>query len=57
MAEKLVHKLPLMTYKDDRVDDLYIEKGVERNSFKFNVVEQVEVENMLTVSRCPKSSR
>ena len=44
IAEKLVHKLPLRTYREDRVEDYYKEKGVERNSFKLNVVEQVEVE-------------
>ena len=47
IAEKLVDKLPLRNYREDRVDDYYKEKGIERNSFKFNVVEQLEVENML----------
>ena len=39
IAEKLVDKLPLRTYREDRVQDYYKEKGIERNSFKFNVVE------------------
>ena len=47
IAKKLVDKPPLRTYREDRVQDYYKEKGIERNSFKFNVVEQLEVENML----------
>ena len=47
IAEKRVDKLPLRTYREDRVQDYYKEKGIERNSSKFNVVEQLEVENML----------
>ena len=47
IAEKLVNKLPLRTYGEDRVEDFYKGKGVERNSFKFNVVGQDEVENIL----------
>ena len=47
IAEKLVDKLPLMNYREDIVEDYYKEKGIEINSFKFNVVEQLEVENML----------
>ena len=47
IAEKLVNKLPLRTYGEDRVEDLYKRKGVERNSFKFNVVGQDGVENIL----------
>ena len=47
IADKLVHKLPLRTYREDRTVDYYKDKGVERNSFKLNVVEQVEVEIML----------
>ena len=56
IAEKLVDKLPLRTYREDRVQDYYKEKGIERNSFKFNVVEQLEVENMLRSLGISKSA-
>ena len=56
IAEKLVDKLPLRTYREDRVQDYYKEKGIERNSFKFNVVEQLEVENMLRSLDISKSA-
>ena len=49
-----VDKLPLRTYREDRVQDYYKEKGIERNSFKFNVVEQVE--NMLSYLDISKSA-
>ena len=55
-AEKLVDKLPLRTYREDRVEDYYTGKGIERNSFKFNVVEQLEVENMLRSLDISKSA-
>ena len=29
IVEKLVHKLPLRTYREDRMEDYYKEKGVE----------------------------
>ena len=32
IAEKLVDKLPLRTYRYDRVQDYYKENGIERNS-------------------------
>ena len=38
------------------MEDYYKEKGVERNSFIFNVVEQVEVENMLRSLDISKSA-
>ena len=56
IAEKLVDKLPSRTYREDRVQDYYKEKGIERNSFKFNVVEQLEVENMLRSLDISKSA-
>ena len=56
IAEKLVDKLPLRTYREDRVEDYYKEKGIERNSFKFNVVEQLEVENMVRYIDVSKSA-
>ena len=56
IAEKLVDKLPLRTYREDRVQDYYKEMGIERNSFKFNVVEQLEVENMLRYLDISKSA-
>ena len=43
-------------YREDRVQDYYKEKGIERNSFKFNVVEQLEVENMLRSLDISKSA-
>ena len=56
IAEKLVHKLPLRTYREDRTEDYYKEKGVKRNSSKLNVVEQVEVEIMLRCLDISKSA-
>ena len=56
IADRLVDKLPLATYREDRVEDYYKEKGIERNSFKFNVVEQLEVENMLRSLDISKSA-
>ena len=56
IAEKLVDKLPSRTYREDIVQDYYKEKGIERNSFKFNVVEQLEVENMLRSLDISKSA-
>ena len=38
------------------VQDYYKEKGIERNSFKCNVVEQLEVENMLRSLDISKSA-
>ena len=46
----------MRTYREDRVQDYYKEKGIERNSFKFNVVEQLEVENMLRSLDISKSA-
>ena len=56
IAEKFVDKLPLRTYREDRVEDYYKEKGFEINSFKFNVVEQFEVDNMLRSLDISKSA-
>ena len=56
IAEKLVGKLPVRTYREDRVEDYYKEKGIEKNSFKFNVVEQLEVDNMLRYLDISKSA-
>ena len=56
IAEKLVEKLPLRTYREDRVEDNYKEKGIERNSFKFNIVEELEVENMIRSLDISKSA-
>ena len=43
-------------HREDRVEDYYKEKGIERNSFEFNVVKQVEVENMLRSLDISKSA-
>ena len=56
IPEKLVDKLPLRTYREDRVEDYYKEKDIERHSFKSNVVEQLEVENMLRSLDISKSA-
>ena len=56
IAEKFVQSLPLRTYREDNVEDYYKEKRTERNSFKFNVVEQFEVENMLRSLDISKSA-
>ena len=56
IAEKLVDKLPLRIFREDRTQDYYKEKGIERNSLKFNVVEQLEVENMLRSLDISKSA-
>ena len=58
IAEKLVDKLPLRTYREDRVEGYHYnkEKGIERNYFKFNVVEQLEVENMVRYLDISKSA-
>ena len=53
---KLVDTLPLRTYREDRVHDYYKEKGIERNAFKFNVIEQLEVEHMLRSLDISKSA-
>ena len=56
IAEKVVDKLPLRTYREDTVEDYYKENGVERISFKFNVVEQFEMDIILRSPDISKSA-